>query len=173
MRTGPALLGDFGPATGEVALRPKPHGPVRDNVRYQGRVMQSLVEFYAEDPRRRSREIHLGVGWRSRHYGFFEFSLFWIADTKELCVLRAPTRDVGPRGSFSPFSWPVPLYSQIQPPKEKELTVEVLGVLEETEVLEALEDWEEHVDDPGGLEWVKQRVATGNPTGPAARPSET
>ena len=124
--------------------------------------MQSLDEFYAEHPRRRSPEAHLGGGWHSRVYVSFEFSLFWIEETKELCALWARKRDVGPRGSFSPFSWPVPLYSQIQPPKDKELSVEILGVLEETEVEQALAGWEEHLADPDGFEWIKEQPATVN-----------
>lgn len=51
------------------------------------------------------------------------------------CALRAPKRDVGPRGPFSNLLFaPVPLYHNIQPPKEEELGIEVLGVLEEGEV---------------------------------------
>lgn len=129
-------------------------------VRYDEPVMQSLDQFYTQDPRRRSHELHLGVGWRSRDYGLFEFSIFWIEGTKELCALRAPRRDVGPRGPFShAFFAPAPLYHNIQPPKEKELGIEVLAVCEEGEVRETLASWEEHVADPEGFEWVKEQVA--------------
>lgn len=122
--------------------------------------MQNLDEFYAEDTRRRSHEVHLGVGWRSRDYVSFEFSLFWIEETKELCALRAPKRDVGPRGPFSPGSFvPVPLYHNIQPPKEKELNIEVLAVLDRDQLEKNLAGWEQHVADRDGLEWVKARVA--------------
>lgn len=122
--------------------------------------MQSLDEFYSVDSRRRGPELHLGVGWRSGDYVLFEYSLFWIQETRELCALRAPKRDVGPRGPFSnPLFAPVPLYHNIQPPKEKELGIEVLARLEEDEVKELLAGWEEHLADPAGFEWVKERVA--------------
>lgn len=120
---------------------------------------QSLQDFYSEDPRRRSGEVRFGLGWRSKGYEFFEFSLFWISGSEELCALRAPIRDVEPHGPFKrPFLAPVPLYSELQRVRPEEMSVEVLVELDEAQVREVLDGWEAHVSDADGFDWVRQRL---------------
>lgn len=127
-------------------------------------MMQALTDFYDADERRRGDELHFGVGWRTPRYSLFEFSLFWIRDTRELCALRAPVRGVGPRGPFSNPLAPVPLYSNVQQQREEDLRIEVLAVLEEANLREVLNGWQGHVDDPAGFDWVVSRVSTGRTT---------
>ena len=121
--------------------------------------MQSLDTFYEDQRRRESKELHLGIGWRSRRYELFEFTLFWLADTRELCALRSPIRNVQPDGFFRRFILGLPQHMRKSELRDDEVQIEVLAVLPEAQVHSVLAEWRSHVTDPAGFDWVRDRVA--------------
>ena len=121
--------------------------------------MQRIEDFYSDPRRQDSREVKFGSGWRSSKFEFFEFILFWVADTQELCLLRAPQRDVQSDGVFSRFILHVPPHTNPQPLRDEEVMVEVLAVLPEEQLSRVLQGWQDHVKDTGGVEWVRNEVA--------------
>lgn len=121
--------------------------------------MEAVEQFYAEPRRQRSREVRFGSGWRSSQFTLFEFVVFWVAETRELCLLRAPSRDVRSDGMFSRFVLGVPPHVNPQPLRDGEVTVEVLCELSEEQVESALEGWQEHMPSDSGVEWLRQAVA--------------
>lgn len=121
--------------------------------------LETLESFYANPARSGSREMRFGSGWRSRNYGFFEFTVFWIQNTRELCALRSPIRHVRSDGMFSRFFLGLPPHAEVQKLKDAELTVEVLGRLNEEHLLAVLSDWKDHQEDADGFEWIRSKVS--------------
>jgi hypothetical protein len=86
--------------------------------------------------------------------------VFWIADTSELCVLRAPIRDVIPNSpfSFNSLVLDMPARSTLQGYGDQELTVEVLAKVTEARLARLMADWKDHHEDADGLGWVRSIV---------------
>lgn len=122
-------------------------------------VVESLESFYSNAERSDSREIGFGSGWRNRNYEFFEFTVFWIETTRELCALRSPIRHVRSDGMFSRFLLSLPPHAQVERLKDSELTVEVLARLDEEQLLTVLSGWEDHQKDADGFEWIRSSVS--------------
>jgi hypothetical protein len=122
--------------------------------------METLEHFYGNPRRQDSREIRFGSGWRSSKFSQLEFVVFWIAETQELCLLRAPARDVQSDGVFSRFILGVPPHVNPQPLGDGEVTVEVLRTLPEEGLEKLLQGWQEQMKDPAGVEWLRDAVAT-------------
>lgn len=120
--------------------------------------VETLEDFYADPARKGSREISFGSGWRSSKYELFEYTLFWVASTSELCAMRAPIRDVRSDGPISRFVLGVPPHFRSQELRGAEVTVAVLALVGETELTGLLEGWEQHHVSVDGLEWVQERV---------------
>lgn len=124
--------------------------------------MDTLEAFYEDERRRDSREVRFGSGWRSSRFQDFEFVIFWVADTQELCLLRAPIRAVQSDGVFSRFILGVPPHVNPQPPRDGEVTVEVLATLPEEDLGRVLEGWQDHLRDAGGVEWLREALPGAN-----------
>jgi hypothetical protein len=119
------------------------------------------IEAFYRDPRRQdSREIRFGSGWRSSHFEHFEFVVFWVADTNELCLLRAPIRGVQSDGVLRRFILGLPPHVRTQSLSDEEVTVEVLATLTEEQVERALAGWQDHVQDSGGVEWLREMLSS-------------
>lgn len=121
--------------------------------------MESLGSFYADPHRSGSREIRFGSGWRSRNYESFEFNVFWVEATKELCALRSPIRHVRSDGVISRFVLGLPPHAEVQELKDNELSIEVLGRLDEEQLRVVLARWERHLHDPDGFDWIRTALA--------------
>lgn len=122
--------------------------------------MESLGTFYEDERRTDSRELRFGLNWRSTAMPMFEFSVFWLEVTEELCALRSPIRDVVSDGPVSRFIVGIPPHTNPQKLRDEEVTVEVLANLTEKEVLDRLGGWEAHNADPDGFDWLRRIVAT-------------
>ncbi|MFN2606320.1 MAG: hypothetical protein ABR511_00285 [Acidimicrobiales bacterium] len=114
----------------------------------------NVTEFYAEDARRReSAEVAFGLEWRVATDATVLFGLHWIAETREIYVLREPQPPL--RTAFDPHigaTFTLPL-------KEDALEVELLGWAEDRQALEAsLDGWNDHMADPDSLQWVRDRL---------------
>ena len=125
--------------------------------------MESLETFYLDSVRRDSREVRFGTNWRSEQVEDCEFIVFWVEDTREFCLLRAPLRDVQSDGVFSRFILHVPPHFNPQPPRDDEVTVEVIAVLSEEDLMRLLGEWHEHLKDPDGIEWIRAAVEAACP----------
>ena len=128
-------------------------------------MIESLETFYDDARRRDSSEVRFGSGWRSSRLHNFEYLVFWIEATQELCLLRAAVRDVQSDGVFSRFVLGLPPHTNPRELRDHEVSVEVLAVLPEDEVLNRLEGWERHLGDHDGIGWVRSVVSleTGRP----------
>ena len=120
--------------------------------------MESLEAFYSEERRRASREVTFGSQWRSAGAPGWWFSVFWIADTEELCVMRSPIKDVQEDGTFRRFVLDIPPHFKKNPLRDEEVTMRVLCEVQEEGLVEMLEGWEEHHGAPDGLAWVVARA---------------
>jgi hypothetical protein len=122
--------------------------------------VQSLESFYA-DPRRHSgKELHFGLGWRTPRYEFFEFDVFWLEGTRELCALHSPVRDVRSDGPFSRFILGLPPHFRKQELRGEEVEVDVLALLDEDQVQDALGAWERHINEPDGYDWILKQTSS-------------
>jgi hypothetical protein len=113
----------------------------------------SLARFYNADERRvRSRELDVGLWWREAADGPLHRAA-WVSDTGELYLVR------------------------LGPPDEGGGRVEVLGSVEDAEMLEgALEGWRERCGEPSSLRWLHERAALtlrASGDGARARPRES
>jgi hypothetical protein len=120
--------------------------------------VETVEAFYEDERRRNSREVRFGVDWRSSKYALFQFGVFWVEDTQELCLLRSPIRDVQWDGPVSRFILQVPPHVNAQPLRDHEVTVEVIARLPDDEIAEVLDGWRDHLGEPDGIEWVRGRV---------------
>ena len=121
-------------------------------------MIETLDAFYSDERRRDSAELRFGSGWRSSRLVNFEYLVFWIAATEELCLLRAAIRDVQSDGVFSRFVLGLPPHTNPRELRDHEVSVEVLGRLSEEEVKRSLRGWEAHLFDADGIEWVRSVV---------------
>ncbi len=121
--------------------------------------MEALREFYEDDRRRDSEEVGFGSEWLSAGYPGFEFSVFWVAATQELCALRSPLRDVASDGPVSRFVLGIPPHTNPWELRDEEVSVEVLAYLPKEEVDQRLAGWETRNREPGGLDWLRRAVA--------------
>lgn len=121
--------------------------------------MEKLDAFYSDVRRKNSDEVRFGSGWRSEGAPGFGFTVFWVCDTEELCVMRFPIRDVQEDGMLRRFVLDLPPHFKRNPLSDDEVTVRVLCEAEEEELPELLEGWEEHHGTPDGLAWVVSRAA--------------
>ncbi|HEV2756548.1 MAG TPA: hypothetical protein VG318_12330 [Actinomycetota bacterium] len=126
--------------------------------------MESIDRFYADERRRGSEEIRFGSQWRTPAWPSFEFAVFWVADTGELCALRSPIRDVASDGPVTRFVLGVPPHTNPQPLGDHEVTVEVLASLTAAEVDERLSGWESHHRDPDGFDWLRRALVPSAPS---------
>ncbi|MGH9195737.1 MAG: hypothetical protein ACRD1T_08365 [Acidimicrobiia bacterium] len=122
--------------------------------------METLEEFYGDPRRQESKEVRFGSGWHSSKFEHFEFVVFWVAETEELCLLGALNRDVRSDGVFSRFILGVPPHVNPQPLGDGVVTIEVLATLSEERLDTALEGWQEQMKDPAGVEWLRRALAT-------------
>jgi hypothetical protein len=123
--------------------------------------MGRLDEFFEDERRRNSPERLFGMEWRSEHDPDSVYTIFWLADTRELCALQAPRRDVKVGGGTTNIFAGGEIWTNIQRPRNDELTVSVLGLIDDVERLdEVLQGWDDHLLDPDGLEWVKRAVGS-------------
>jgi hypothetical protein len=123
--------------------------------------MESLGDFYEDDRRRDSPELHFGTNWRSTEFPGYEFSVFWLADTHELCVLRSPIVDVKSDGIVSRFILGIPPHTNPTELRDDEVKVDVLVTLTERHLLERLAGWESRRSEPDGYDWLR-RAARGS-----------
>ena len=129
--------------------------------------MAALVVLYMRKPVRRhgtrvdsfhsgkgrrwaSATVRYGGAWRLSADPDALYAVSWMEKTNEICALRyprLPARLALPAES----GWPTLV--------DGSWTIEVLGWAENREVLDrALEGWEQHMSDPDGLTWVRQRL---------------
>ena len=123
--------------------------------------MGTLEAFFEDERRRESPERRFGTGWRRAEDGGSVYSIFWLAGTGELCALEAPVTDVKVGGGLSNIFTSPLLWANIQPPAAASLRVSVLAVIEgEAELDTLLAGWERHENEPNGLEWLKESIAS-------------
>ena len=122
-----------------------------------------MDEFYAAEARQASREVRFGSGWRSARFPEWEFSVFWIAATQELCLLRAPTPDVRSDGTISRFILHIPPHTNPEQLRDRDVTIEVLAKVTESDLERVLENWEAHHTDPDGVEWLRSQIGGHTP----------
>ena len=125
--------------------------------------MGTLEAFFEDERRRESPERRFGAGWRSAEDGGSVYSIFWLAETGELCALEAPATDIKVGGGLSNIVTSPLLWANTQPPADASLFVSVLDVIEDESELDALlAGWERHENEPDGLEWLKESIASGH-----------
>ena len=122
--------------------------------------METLDRFYSVEQRRGSEEVPFGSHWSSSAYPGFEFSVFWLADTHELCALRSPIRDVVSDGPVTRFVLGIPPHVNPRELRDDEVVVEVLASLTHAEIGERLSGWEAHNPEPGGFDWLRRNLAS-------------
>jgi hypothetical protein len=111
----------------------------------------TIGEFYDADPRRRGPDRSFGRGWNTDLTPNVGYNAYWIPATGELFVMRAPNPGlIGSPGG--------PRFDHVLPIREEDLTVDVLAVLSETELEDALAGWREMVTQPNSLDWLWERV---------------
>lgn len=120
--------------------------------------IETLERFYSDTRRKNSEEVRFGIGWRSAKHELFEFVVFWVAETEELCLLRSPIHDVESDGMVSRFILGIPPHVRAQELRDDEVTVEVIARISEQELPLRLEGWEVHHQAPDGIEWVRSVV---------------
>jgi hypothetical protein len=115
--------------------------------------MMDIDEFYEEDPARRdSKELALGSDWSSAADPASVFTLFWIHDTGELCLMRAPRLAGKLPGSQGPFGVG---NARVVEPKTSALSVEVVArFATEEELQTALYGRDEAEVSADGVAWL-------------------
>lgn len=108
-----------------------------------------LEEFYSADERRRqSTELEFGSDW-SEDAG--RCGVSWVEDTGELYLMREPSAGAWGTG-FGDF--------HARHVSEHALGIEVLGVVPGRAAVEAvMSGWEQEMREPGGIAWLRDRVA--------------
>ena len=99
-----------------------------------------VEEFYEQDPRRQtSEEVEFGRDW---YQGDMRFEVAWVVDTGEVFAMAEPSS----RRNITTES----------------VTVEVLGVVDGRDAVTALlSGWEDAMQQPDSLTWVRTRVSGG------------
>lgn len=121
--------------------------------------MLTLEDFYSVPSRRQSREIEFGSSWRSSKWSGYEFRVFWVAETNELCTLRTPVLDIQSDGPFSRFVVGMPPHTRTRPLEPNEAVVEILDEFTEQDLDVLLDGWEKHSETPDGYEWILRRAS--------------
>ena len=124
------------------------------------RPMIALAAFYEDERRRASDEVSWGSGWRDAGDELFRFNLFWIVETRELCLLRYPYREPYLTGSYQNWLSPVPLHAELSQVPDDLVAVEVLTTIDEERLENVLQGWEEEVWGGDGIRWVRERIAS-------------
>jgi hypothetical protein len=111
-----------------------------------------IEQFYDQNPARRtSTEFEYGTDWTDADGGRAELS--WVEATGELYVMREPVE---------PLVADMFGDERLQPLPTELLTVEVLGVVAtRAELDRVLAGWATAMGGPGGLRWVRDRLAHG------------
>lgn len=120
--------------------------------------MQTVEEFYANEARRDSREIRFGSGWRSTRFPEWDFSVFWIAATEELCLLSAPVPDVESDGPVYRFILQIPPHTNPKQLRDEDVTIEVLAKIPESALSDLLGEWESRRAEGDAVEWLRSQV---------------
>lgn len=111
----------------------------------------NIEEFYDQDERRReSEEIELGNAWHDATGHRYELS--YVVDTGEVYWMSAPDAELleDPFGDIAVDSEPV-----------EALTIDVIAVVPSAEALHrALEGWEDAMQKPSSVEWLRSRLST-------------
>jgi hypothetical protein len=106
-----------------------------------------IEEFYDQDERRReSDELELGTAWQdgAGHH----FCLNYVVETGEVYLMAMPDAEM----IEDPFG---DIAVDTDEPVD-ELTVQVLAVVPTADALhEMIRGWEEEMDKPNSLEWVR------------------
>ena len=124
--------------------------------------MGTLNEFFEDERRRESPEKLFGMSWRSGEDDDSVYSIFWLAETGELCALEAPATGLRIGGGVTNIFTSPLLWARPQAPSAESLTVTVLGVFEDEAELDALlAGWEDHEGGLDGLGWIKESIASG------------
>lgn len=117
--------------------------------------MQTLDEFFADERRSGSDERRFGSGWRTPGEPGVVYSVFWLADTKELCALRSSVTDVKIGGGLTNMFASGEIWANTQAPDSAQMSVVVLGHVEEDELDARLDGWEMRQAAPDGFDWVR------------------
>jgi hypothetical protein len=122
-----------------------------------------IEEFYsADERRRRSPELELGMDWRDQHG--VRYQLSWVEDTHELYVVREPV----------PHEWEDPFGGvhfqgthAVEEPTVEGMTVDVIGTVESRDELDRILDgWEQAMGGPDGVAWLVDRLRSHGVIGP-------
>ena len=110
-----------------------------------------IEEFYDQNPARRtSEEFEFGRDWSDADGSHAEVS--WVQDTGELYLMSAPYEPIVAIG--------VPGEESVEPLPTNQVVVEVLGVYPTLEAVEeTLAGWRDAMPAPGGVEWLRDRIA--------------
>jgi hypothetical protein len=113
----------------------------------------SIKVFFGDERRRSSREIRLGIDWRSASDPDGLYTVFWLEDTGELYAMRNGRRSV-----ILPGSGELLDHLKFHQPRRPE--VEVLGHLSGArfEQLKAVLDPIAARNDPDGIGWLRLQV---------------
>jgi hypothetical protein len=107
-----------------------------------------IEEFYDADPRRReSDETEFGREWSNQGV---RTELSWVALTGELYAMAEPAGSVemDPLGDTRVDELPTEL-----------VTVEILGVIPELDEVERiLAGWQDEMNKPNSIQWVRDRL---------------
>ena len=139
--------------------------------------------------RRGAQELSFGLSWRNASDAHRSSDLFWNAGTGELYLMHKPhpnpllgwvgysLEDIGEEvasvehrivGALDHLIHPGQIRAKtgkVSPRHRddvltEDLAVEILGVIpDEERVLQLLDGWEHHVEEPDGLSWLRARVA--------------
>jgi hypothetical protein len=123
------------------------------------------LEAFSTDDRRRGRssKAHYGAAWSVASDPTAVYAVTWVEDTKEICAVRY--RRLPGRLRLDP---PDPLSNSILSDAG---TVEVLGWADDRHALDrALAGWQQHMDGPDSLGWVRSRLAQAAVDTPARIP---
>lgn len=120
--------------------------------------MQTLSDFYNDERRRESREVRFGTEWTTSKSEDFRYSVFWLDDTNELCVMRSPIGGIYFSGHYRNPIDPFLTHAEVLPLADEDLVIEVLAQVDEKDAQALLDGWEAHEKEKDGLEWVKARV---------------
>jgi hypothetical protein len=113
----------------------------------------TVAAFYADDRRRRSREVSFGLEWTVTSDPHAIYGVHWIEETQEIYVLRGPEPPLDASAPFIPSSSPLIIF------ESDAYEVIVLGQAENEAVLRrALDGWEAHMTGPNSLQWVRERL---------------
>src|SRR5918911_644779 len=120
----------------------------------------NIEDFYNGDERRRhSQEVELGDAWTDRDDPDAPYEISWVADTGEVYAMREPRTAVNV--ITDPFGDMIVRPGEV---RSRAMTVEVLGRIATREELErAFKGWQEAMNEPGSVEWAKERARSGAP----------